>query len=235
MGSMEVVVAELSGRTHLITGLLPSDPVRLLLTKAQTSMGIQEEVLGNAALGLVVGDSVLTQYELGKQLQSVGITDGLMVPVVRLQLLEVWEFAGNVGDEDFVDALTTSRTLVRLAFISEERCMLVRETYARRMTGAFTWDICRGTYTIGEDNVATCRWEHCYRRRRTAVEHGHGFSIIDTDWTRRERIPEGWNQVKLQGGVWIKRLAKIHEGFSILGIRLSGRGTCSEALKLLAF
>merc|ERR1712183_101522 len=112
--------------------------------------------------------------------------------------------------------------------------MLVRQTHTRHTTGAFTWDICSGKYTMKDDSLAACTWERCYRRRRGAVERGGLFSIHDSGWAKRAKIPELYKEVDIRSGPWTKETAMFQEGDHILGIKLGGRGNCAEAIDLLA-
>lgn len=225
---MEVSIVELSGRSFLITNLKPSDTVKTLYDKLLS-------FVDNGSVAVVVDDRILNFNDMTKQLQDLGIKSGMTLPVVRMCRTDIYEFSGLVGDEDAtVRQYMVGNTLVRVAFTSEATCMLVRETYIKHSTGSFTWDICRGTYSIREDNVAVCEWQDCYRRRRAAVERRGCFSLDDSGWHRRAKIPDMWKQLDLCGGSWAKQQATFQDRDKILGIRLSGRGNLAEAITLLA-
>lgn len=233
---IEVEVVEMSGRTHHISELKSTDTVRTLYSKVEASMASVATATSNPSskIGLVVEDRVLTCTDLDKELQSVGIGNRMMLPLVRVSHSEVFECLGDVGDEDQLGAHSTSKTVVRLAFTSENTCLLIRQTYGRTFTGAFTWDICRGRYSMEGDNVAVCTWPECYRRRRAGVERAGSFGINDSGWIRRMKVPDSWKRITLNSGGWAMQAVMFQEGDGILGIKLFGRGTCAEALRLMA-
>lgn len=227
---LEISVAEMSGRTHQISDLTTIDTVSTLYHKAAESMNVAIRTIG-----LVVADDILGCADFDKALQSAGIGNGMTLLVVRLCQYEFYEYLGNVGDEDDQLGLySNTETVVRLALTSPTTCMLIRQTYVRTSNGAFTWDICRGTYILEDDDVAVCTWSECYRRRRAGVERAGIFRINDSGWIRTTKVPDSWKQITLNGGAWTTQAVRFQEGDRILGIKLFGRGNCVEAIRLMA-
>jgi len=226
---MKVTVVELSGCTHEVSDLKPTDSVKDLYGKLELSMPP-----GSGRCCLVVEDRILTSTDHGKSLCSIGIVDGMTLPMVRISQSEVFEFTGDVGDEERAAAAATAETVVRLSFTSDSTCLLIRQTHYRSFTGAFVWDICRGTYTVDAEDVAACSWDLCFRRRRAGVERNGSFGITDSGWIRRQKIPQSLKEIPLNKGDWKRKGAMFQEGDAILGIRLSGRNNCAEAITLMA-
>lgn len=230
---MEIFVVELSGRTHHLTDLKPSDTVKDLYSHVHIA---KQEDSAAGGYGVVAGDQILGLRDFSKELRSFGIKDGAMLTLVRVSQSEVYELDDRVGDEDETCAARSEcRTVVRFAFTSESTCILIRQTHAQFMTGTFIWDICRGACTLSDDgNTVDCIWDHCHRRRRGGIETRGSFSIHDSGWVRREKIPESWKRLQLSGGSWKRQMAIFQERDSILGVRLGGQGNCAEALQILA-
>merc|ERR1711939_1053895 len=109
---------------------------------------------------------------MGKSLQDVGIKHGMTLTLVRMSQTEIFELLDMVGDESELNRADSQfTTKVRVAFTSENTCILIRETHSRHITGSFTWDICRGNYGFSEKgDLAVCIWSQCYRRRRGGME-----------------------------------------------------------------
>lgn len=226
---MQVDVADLSGRTFSIANLQPSDTVSLLCRKVQEAVG--KPLLGTTSFSLVVEDSVLTNFDLWKALQCAGVEHGMVLQIVRRSQQDVWENTSNVGDEQQLYPGLLSQTLVRFAALTEKKCLLIRQTSAKRLTGgSVTWDICRGTYTMREGSIAACAWELCYRRSRSGMQTGNSMCLLDSGWVRKHEVPECWNRIKLDAAVWASQQAFLHEGRRILGIKLFGT---AEAMELL--
>mmetsp|Transcript_123545 Transcript_123545/g.218850 ORF Transcript_123545/g.218850 Transcript_123545/m.218850 type:complete len:239 (-) Transcript_123545:55-771(-) len=228
--SMDICVAEFSGRTHDITDLKPSHTVKQLYDK------LEKTAEQGTRMALVVGDQVLNYRHLNMELRELGIRHGMTLALVRVCQSELFETSERVGDEDTLcQAGSEQSTVVRFAFTSDNTCILIRQTYAKFTTGTFIWDICRGTYTLAEEgNLVNCMWHQCHRRRRSAIEQSNGLSIIDSGWVRKEKVPQSWNQLKLSGGSWRRNVAMFQDRDGILGIRLGGPGNCAEAIQLLA-
>lgn len=232
---MHIDVADLSGDTFSIADLQPSDTVRQLFDKVRTA--VRKPFLGAfnvASFDLLVRDSVLTHFELEKDLRSAGVEHGVLLQIVCKGYCDVWENTSDIGDEQQIHPRGASQTLVRFAFLTEKDCLLIRQTSAARVTGrSFCWDICRGTYTMGKGSVATCSWELCYRRIRSGEKRASLTSVSDSGWIRKETAAECWDTIELESGAWARQQALLQEDRSILGIKFFGPSTCAEAVELL--
>jgi len=225
--AFEVVVAELSGASHRLIDLHPSDTVGELYAALE---GAAE--LNPRGCALVVGEDILYEKEFGMQLQDVGIKSGMTLTLVQINAVEVFEFAGMVGDEDYVRG-STCNTVVRVAFTRGNTCVLVRQTYTRWQTGSYTWDICSGTFATKENNALECTWRQCYRRRRAGVARGNFTGMDDSGWNRLKKIPQVYREVNPASQEWSTRMTPFQERDEILGIRLAGFGSCAEAITLM--
>jgi len=228
---MKVTAVELSGRSHEIHDLQPEFTVKILHEKVEQMMppGCGKFCL---VLESEIQPRILDIRDYGKTLQEVGIKDGAAIPVAQVSGQEIFEFVGEIGDEERNGAY--SESIVRMTFTSDLNCLLIRQTHYRSLTGSFVWDICRGTYEMEGDEAVECKWESCFRRRRGGVERNGHFSIHDSGWTRKHKVPEAFKRVLLKGDTWKRRKAAFQEDQSILDIRLSGRNNCAEAIALMA-
>lgn len=229
--SMSVCVAEMSGRTHEITGLKSSDTVKDLYHKMKEVVYAGKDVKVN----LVMEDNILTWRDHGKVLSAIGIKDGMLLYLVRNSASEVLEFTGEVGDEERKGDVQS--TAVHVYFEDDSRCLLIRETYSKSVSGgSFVWDIYRGTYTQEGHAIVDCTWSVGYRRRRGGLDLSGCFTVQDSGWIQKEvqKIPQSLTKLELDKGAWKTKEVMFQEGDAILGVKLRGRETCAEAITLLA-
>lgn len=235
---MKVSVVELSGQTHEVEDLKPTDSVGHFMDKISKIMppGYCNASASKPMFNLVLYERILTYSDHGKSLEFLGIKNGMALPIVRTSESEAFQFTGDVLDEDRAGQ-TAHETVVRLAFTSESTCLLVRQTHSRNMAGlgSFVWEICSGRCTSTDEATFSCTWVACYRRRRAAVERGGCFGVQDSGWSpiRPEKVHQ-FKEVTLNDGPWTKTGVIFQESDSILGIRLWGRDNCAEAVTLMA-
>eukprot|EP00931_Biecheleriopsis_adriatica_P106179 TRINITY_DN80686_c0_g1_i1.p1 TRINITY_DN80686_c0_g1~~TRINITY_DN80686_c0_g1_i1.p1 ORF type:complete len:239 (-),score=31.91 TRINITY_DN80686_c0_g1_i1:223-939(-) len=236
---MYLTVTEMSGRTHDIDDLFPSSLLSELLGRVKASLAGAE----SNRLGLIHGNELLTSRQNDKQLSELGIVDDSILTVLKVSGVEFLDFDGKVGDEDLPpqgqsDVVTT----VRICLLDSNTCILVRRTDVRtwiHSRGLFqsrlTWDICRGTYTVQENKDITCSWHHKFRRSRGGISQSdHAMQRFDSGWLPRDACPKAWQQIEHAGDAWRKDADLLIDGDCILGIKLSGRGSVEEALRILA-
>jgi hypothetical protein len=230
--TLTIYAVELSGRTHEISGLKSTDTVKDLYTAVNKVL----EHTSNSSVdySLVADDTILGIRDHLKALHSVGITHGTCLPLVRNAESEIFEFSGDIGDEPA--QIQSAKNIARLCLIDDRRCVLIRETYTQGYTNAFVWDICFGTYIMDGQGNIDCTWEVKHRRRRSGLQCGGSFSILDSGWIAKENVPEALTKISLANGLWAIKTAKFQDESTstILGIKLRGRGVCAEALKLMA-
>lgn len=253
-----VSVAAMTGDTHVIDYLKPSDTIQLLFTRLQEAMESYSTTLelycpesgviftaaqhGNEELlqAGIMADAILTLFhadELGR------LTDG-----------DIYEYSGNFGDTigeaRVPGSQTSSETQTRVSLMEDGKCVLVRSTSTRAgMFGqctqfrvTLTWDMCCGTYSLQEAPglVAVCSWKKCIRKvRSNQFKDGHS-APSDSGWNaRRQSIPDIWKRIECMGTnqkQWSKTpKASMAQGNNyVLGVRLHAhRNSAWAALVLL--
>lgn len=231
----KLTVTQMSGQTHEIDNVLPSTTLAELLKMVRAAMGTGKDV----RLGLILDDEVLTLRQGDKQLCELRILRDSTLAAVKLSGVDFLESTEDVGDEDHRGRLTDSDTKVRICFLDDSRCILVRCTNTRSFNGCFqsrqTFDIATGTYSCQDESKVNFTWQCQYRRVRNGVSETEIVNRVDdSGWRKRDQIPETWKSILLQGGTWHKDAELLIDGGRILGMRLSGRGSAEEALRLLA-
>lgn len=231
-------VTEMSGRSHVIDGVLPATTIADLLQKVWDILG-QKQV---GDIGLVFGTELFTSNHGRHTLSELGVVADSMLTAVQMHGGGFFEFSGAVGDEDQMAGHSESESIVRICLVDTWHCILVRRTHIRALdpgTGMFqarlTWDLCRGTYASLGGGKTEFSWEHKYRRVRNAVTETDALGrLTDSGWIAKDVIPEAWKQVQLEGETWRRGWDKFTDGHCILGIRLTGQGSVAEALTILA-
>merc|ERR1719230_538704 len=125
---MSVCVAEMSGRTHEISGLKSSETIKDLYNKVKQVVYADKDVRVN----LVMEDNILTWRDHEKVLSAIGIVDGTLLYLVRNSAIEVLAFTGEVGDE--LAGVTPDHRDVRVFLEDESRCLLIRESYSKTVS-----------------------------------------------------------------------------------------------------
>lgn len=232
----KLTVIQMSGQAHEIDKLLPSTTLAELLKMARAAMGTWKDV----RMGLIIDDEVLTSRQGDKQLGELRISQDSTLAAVKLSGVDFLESTEDVGDEVRRGRLADTNTKVRVCFLDDSRCMLVRCTNTRSFNnGLFqsrqTFDIATGTYIFQDESRVDFDWKCQYRRVRNGVSETEIVNRIDdSGWIKRDEIPEAWKSVLLQGSTWHRDAELLIDGGRILGMRLSGRGSVEEALRLLA-
>merc|ERR1712187_1020975 len=135
---------------------------------------------------LLVGERVLTALDLGKDIESAGVMDGMLLVAYTSLYVDIFERTSHLGDERQIHPGATSDTLTRIALIDESSCLLIRQTFTKRVTGGnMVWDLCRGTYTT-DANAMKCCWEVFYRRRREGAKVTNSCVITDSGWVQQD-------------------------------------------------
>jgi len=240
--AMKVSVVELSGRAHEVEDLKPTDTVGHFMEKVSQIMppgyvNVTAAKAAAAMFSLVLYESILNFRDHSKSLESLGIKDGMALPIVRTSESEAFEFIEDVADEDRAGQ-TGHETVVRFAFTSESTCLLIQQTHSRNSgtgMGSFVWDICAGRCTSRDADLVSCTWVACFRRRRAGVERNGFLSVQDSGWSpiRQEKVNQ-FKEVTLNNGSWKRTGVVFQEGDRILGIRLWGRDNCAEAITLMS-
>jgi len=231
--AFKVEVNEMSGKGHEIEGLYPSTSIAELLQQVSLIISTKKGV----RLGLIHGDKLLASRQGSTKLTDLGIFAGTLLAVVQVNSIEYFEFTGQIDDED-----PGSESSVRVCLLDESTCVLVRHTNTRIFypwDGTFhvrqTWDIGHGAYTNLDACTVACAWQKQYRRLRTGITENERLTrVTDSGWIVRKEVPEAWRQIQLEGGKWRKNADELIDGDHILGIRLTGRGSAEEALRMLA-
>lgn len=233
-----VTVIEMSGRTHKIDGLLPASKISELLQKVKASL----PDMVSCQIGLILNNDLLTSKHGCQDLSELHISQDSFLTVVKMSGMDFFEFVGDVGDEDTIAGLSESETTVRVCLLDDDNCILIRRTASRTFNprtdlfhGRLTWDICRGTYMWQKAGQAVFSWQHKYRRVRNGLSERESLNkMSDSGWVPRQRLPEAWQQIQLEGDVWHKDAGMLIDGYCILGTRLTGGGSVEEALGILA-
>merc|ERR1712187_680173 len=87
-----------------------------------------------------------------------------------------------------------------------------------------------------ESNSIRCTWLHQFRIVREGISEKEFLCRVhDSGWTKRSNMPDAWREIQLtQGSKWTKGEADLIVRFCVLGVRIEGRGSAEEALRILA-
>lgn len=213
--SFHVVVGDMAGRAHQITGLSPSDPFAVVLDKVRKEVDQSKNNALNE-IQLVDESRILSHAQRHETLCTLGIVEGMHFTVINVHAA-VHELHGKGSS-------------ARVSFDVWGRCLLITVTTGRDHIGDIlkSWVVCYGTYhEEGEANI--CSWDQQFKLTRTG-----NILVKDSGWGRvraKTRVD------KIVCSEWYEQ--RVTEEVSnsanhLLGMRIDGyRGHGEEVLKLL--